>query len=109
VPPKLQSPRDSGARPQPVIRAQSDDALPAVRIPTPDELGIGASMTVVGDEPLDWSMVERTLDACGVSTYQMDKTASGYAFTCKAPGGSVTGRGATRAVAVRQALAQLGK
>ena len=54
-------------------------------------------------------MVERTLDASDVSTYQMDKTASGFAFTCKAAGGTVTGRGTTRAAAIRQALAQLGK
>ena len=107
MPPKLESPR--GARPQPVIRAQSDDAQPAVRIPTPDELGLGVPKIVAGDEPLDWSMVERTLDASGVSTYQMDKAASGFAFTCKAPGGTIIGRGATRAAAVRQALAQLGK
>jgi hypothetical protein len=109
VPPKLESPRAPGARPQPVIRAQSDDAPPTVRIPTPDELGLGVPKIVAGDEPLDWSMVERKLDAANVSTYQMDKTASGFAFTCKAAGGTVSGRGASRAEAVRQALAQLGK
>jgi hypothetical protein len=80
-----------------------------VRIPTPDELGIGVPKIVAGDEPLDWTMVERKLDASSVSTYQMEKTASGYAFTCKAPNGTITGRGTTRAAAVRQALAQLGK
>jgi hypothetical protein len=109
MPPKLESPRGAGARLQPVTRAQSDDAPAAVRIPTPDELGLGAAKIVAGDELLDWSMVERKLDAAGVSTFQMDKSAGGFVFTCKAPSGAVAGRGATRAAAVRQALAQLGK
>ena len=100
MPPKLESRR---ARTQPVIRAQSDDVLPVLRIPTPDELGI-----VSADQPLDWTMVERELNARGVSSYQMDKTVDGFAFTFKSPAGTIVGQGSTRSEAMRKALAQLG-
>jgi len=89
-----------------VVRAQIDDAAPpTIRIPTPEELGLGA--TVAGDDVLDWSIVERRLDAAGATGYQVEKTSTGFRFTCQLPSGAVTGRGATKPQAVRQALAQL--
>ena len=96
-----------GAKPAPVIRAQMDDTPPAVRIPTPEELGIDRVKVATTDEPLDWSMVERKLDAVGATGYQMEKTADGFRFTCKLSFGPVAGRGATKGEAVRKALAQL--
>jgi hypothetical protein len=105
VPPRLPSVRDKA--PAMVARGQSDDRPPAVRIPTPEELGIGRANLVSGDEPVDWSMVERKLDAAGVTGFQVEKTAGGYRFTCQKSSGVVSGRGATKGEAVRNALAQL--
>lgn len=105
VPPRLPSPRDGA--PKVLVRGQNDDAPIAIRIPTPEELGIGTAKLVAGDEPLDWNMVERRLDAAGVSGFQVEKTTSGFRFTCQLPTGAVTGRGASKAEAVRNALAQL--
>jgi hypothetical protein len=108
VPPKLPSTRAAGAHEKPIVRAQSDDSgPPTIRIPTPEELGLGSPTLVTGDEPLDWALVERRLDAAGVTGYQMEKTSAGFRFTCQLPSGVVTGRGATKPEAVRQALAQL--
>jgi hypothetical protein len=104
VPPKLPSTRAATPSSKPVVRAQSDDTAPhTIRIPTPEELGLGGS----GDEPLDWATVERRLDAAGATAYQVEKTSTGFRFTCQLPSGSVSGRGATKPQAVRQALAQL--
>jgi hypothetical protein len=106
VPPKLPSTQATPARP--VVRAQSDDTAPAtIRIPTPEELGLARPTVMTGDEPLDWTTVERRLDAAGATGYQVEKTTTGYRFTCQLPSGAVTGRGATKPEAVRQALAQL--
>src|SRR4051794_26117989 len=106
VPPKLPSTRAALAKP--VVRAQSDDSAPAtIRIPTPEELGLAHAPTVTGGEALDWTTVERRLDAAGATGYQVEKTTGGYRFTCQLPSGAVTGRGATKPEAVRQALAQL--
>ena len=105
VPPRLPSPRD--AAPKVLARGQSDDAPAAIRIPTPEELGIGTARLVSGDEAIDWNMVERRLDAAGVTGFQVEKTTSGFRFTCQLGSGAVTGRGASKAEAVRNALAQL--
>jgi hypothetical protein len=106
VPPKLPSTRAAASLSKPVVRAQSDDAAPAtIRIPTPEELGLSGS--AAGEEPFDWSTVERRLDAAGATGYQVEKTATGFRFTCQLPTGAVTGRGVTKPQAVRQALAQL--
>jgi hypothetical protein len=76
-----------------------------VRIPTPEELGLGLGQEIVrGDEALDWAMVERKLDAAGATSYGMEKTATGFRFTVQLPGGPVVGRGATKNEAVRNAL-----
>jgi hypothetical protein len=103
----LPSVRDQA--PKLVARGQTDDRPPAVRIPTPEELGIGGTKLVVGDEPVDWSMVERRLDAAGVTGFQVEKTANGYRFTCQLASGVVTGRGASKGEAVRNALSQLSR
>jgi len=107
VPPRLPSARDG--TPKLLARGQSDDRPPAVRIPTPEELGLGAARPVAGDEPVDWSMVERRLDAAGVTGFQVEKTTTGFRFTCQLASGAVTGRGATKGEAVRNALAQLAR
>lgn len=103
VPPRLPSTRATNLG-TPVVRAQSDDAPPAVRIPTPEELGLGKK---TADEPLDWTTVERKLDAAGVSSYQMERTSTGFKFTCKLASRSIAGVGASRGDAVRQALEQI--
>ena len=103
VPPKLQSTR--AATPKPSARGQGDEeTLSSVRIPTPDELGIGRA-----EELFDWSVVERKLDAAGATGFQVERTTTGYRFTCQVPAGAVTGRGATKPEAVRNALAQLSR
>ena len=107
VPPRLPSVRDKA--PRLVARGQSDDRPPAVRIPTPEELGIGSAKLVAGTESVDWSMVERRLDAAGVTGFQVEKTTSGYRFTCQLASGAVTGRGTNKGEAVRNALAQLSR
>lgn len=109
VPPRLPSPRAAAPKTNVVARGQSDDAPPAIRIPSPEELGIGKAKLLSGDEPLDWNMVERRLDSAGVTGFQVEKTTSGFRFTCQLPTGAVSGRGASKAEAVRNALAQLGK
>jgi hypothetical protein len=103
VPPRLPSPLASNQS-RPVIRAQNDDAPPAVRIPTPEELGLGKRLT---EESLDWSTVERMLDSAGVTSYQMERTATGFKFTCKLASRSVAGVGPSKAEAVRQVLDQI--
>jgi hypothetical protein len=92
-----------------VARGQIADRPAALRIPTPEELGIGGTKLVSGNEAVDWSMVERKLDAAGVTGFQVDKTTSGYRFTCQLASGTVTGRGETRGEAVRNAVAQLAR
>ena len=107
MPPKLPSTRAAGSAPAAVVRGQKDDAPPHVRIPTPEELGIGKPVTET--DPLDWALVERKLDAIGATGYQMEKTADGFRFTCALASGPVAGRGATKGEAVRNALAQLSR
>jgi hypothetical protein len=105
VPPRLESPKASA--PKLLARGQSDDAPPAVRIPTPEELGLGTGKPESGDAPLDWSMVERRLDAAGATGYQVEKTGTGFRFTCQLASGAVSGRGMTKGEAVRNTLAKL--
>jgi hypothetical protein len=103
IPPRLESPR----APAPLLaRGQKDSTPPAVRIPTPEELGVATSK-VVSSEEVDWSMVERRIKAIGATGYSVDKTADGFRFICQLPTGPVSGRGTTKADAVRSVLAQL--
>jgi len=108
VPPKLASTRGAEAKPL-VARGRMEEARTSLRIPTPEELGIGSARAATISEPLDWSMVERRLDAVGATGYQMEKTAEGFRFTAKFSSGAVAGRGASKGEAVRDALAQLTK
>jgi hypothetical protein len=62
---------------------------------------------VAGDEPVDWTMVERRLDAAGVTGFQLDRTTNGFRFTCRLASSAVTGSGTTKGEAVRDALTQL--
>jgi len=86
-----------------------EDTRTALRIPTPEELGIGNAKAATIGEPLDWTMVERKLDAVGATGYQMEKTVDGFRFTAELSSGPVAGRGASRGEAVRNALSQLTK
>jgi len=108
VPPKLASTRATGAKPE-LARGKMEDARTALRIPTPEELGIGNARAAAIGEPLDWTMVERKLDAAGATGYQMEKTADGFRFTAKLSSGPVAGRGASKGEAVRDALSHLTK
>ena len=110
MPPKLQPVRAAAEPARPVVRAQSDDtAVPNIRIPTPEELGLGTPDADAANDSLDWTLVERKLDAAGATGYQVEKTTTGYKFTCQLPSGAVTGRGSSRPAAVRSALAQLAR
>jgi hypothetical protein len=109
MPPRLESPRATAPASKPVVRGQNNDDPAPVRIPTPEELGLGPKKIVSGDEPLDWTLVERRLDSAGVTGYQMEKTADGYQFTCQLAAGPVSGRGSSKNEAVREALFQLAK
>ena len=77
-----------------------------MRIPTPEELGLGDKV-LTGDEALDWTMVERKLDAAGATGYGMEKAETGFRFAVQLPTGPVVGRGATKNEAVRSALRQI--
>jgi hypothetical protein len=105
IPPRLESPRATA--PSLLARGQKESTPPAVRIPTPEELGVASSKIVTGDESVDWSMVERRVKAIGATGYSIDKIADGFRFTCQLPTGPVSGRGATKGEAVRSVLAQL--
>ena len=105
VPPKLKPVRTDA---KPLVRAQNEDDGPSpIRIPTPEELGLGGEKAA--EETVDWDTIERMLDAAGATGFQVERTSSGYRFTCRVPAGPVTGRGATKPEAVRNALAQLGR
>jgi hypothetical protein len=104
VPPKL--PSTGTGKTKSVVRGQNDETA-SLRIPTPEDLGIGAPTGLPGHEPLDWTLVERKLDRAGVTAFRVEKTAGGFQCTCDVPTGSVSGRGGSKSAAVRQALAQL--
>jgi hypothetical protein len=102
MPPKL--PSGVAARPvKPIVRGQEPDAL-GIRIPTPEELGVDSKLAK-SDSPIDWSMVERRLDSLGATSFQLEKTATGFQFSCRLPLRTIVGRGATKGEAVRHALA----
>jgi hypothetical protein len=92
--------------PEVLARGQKDDAAP-VRIPTPQELGLGERSTPVSNEPLDWTKVEARMTAAGVSKFDMQKDGEGFRCVCQLGTRTVAGRGASRSDAVRDALAQL--
>lgn len=108
VPPKLTPIRPSET---PRVRAQSDEPIPvqAFRIPSPEELGIGTKAKMIsGDEPVDWTMVERQLDRMGARGHQLDRLEEGgYRFLVKLPQGSIEGQGRTKGEAVRSAFAKV--
>ncbi len=107
VPPRLPSPIAKRTPSEPIVRAQIADAKPPLRIPTPEELGIGSPHAISADTPLDWNMVERKLDSAGVTSYQMERTGTGFRFTCKLATRLVAGSGSNRNEAVRNTLDQL--
>jgi len=79
----------------------------AIKIPSPQELGLG-NIKVSADDPIDWSMVERRMDQLGVTSYQMQKAVDGFRFSIELRGKTVIGRGTSKAAAVRAAFAQVG-
>jgi hypothetical protein len=104
-------------------RAQIPEELPPVRIPTPEELGIGAPTAtpsdsskvaptpapsmVSNDAPVDWTLIEHKLDKVGATGYQVEKVATGFRFTVQLSTGNIVGRGASKGEAVRNAMSQL--
>ena len=106
MPPKLPSPLTASPL-TPLARGQIDDAPAALRIPSPSELGISNRASAISDDPIDWKMLEKRLDAAVGSSFQIEKTADGFRFVCQLPSGAIAARGATKAEAVRQGLSQL--
>jgi len=84
-----------------------DEGPSALKIPSPEELGLGTAK-VTANDPIDWSMVERRMDQLGVTGYQMQKAEDGFRFSIEIRGKTVIGRGASKAAAVRSAFAQVG-
>jgi hypothetical protein len=104
MPPKLQSTRRANES-KPIVRAQNSESAP-LRVPTPEELGLGKQSSV-RDQPIDWAMVERRLDTLGATSFHLEKTTSGFRFDCELPSGKVTGLGTSKGEAVRNALAKV--
>ena len=122
MPPRLESARE--AVPKPVMRGQKEEETPAVRIPAPEELGLGAKQPlpspeelglaikkplITGEEALDWPALERRLAQLGVTGYQLEKREGVYRFSCTRSDGLTVGRGATIPEALRQVFTQLAK
>ena len=105
IPPRLDTPRT--AAPKLLARGQMDNVPPAVRIPTPEEVGLASSKITTAGESMDWSMVERRMKAVGATSYKFEKTASGHRCTLELPTGPIVGHGETKEAAVRTVLAQL--
>lgn len=83
-----------------------DEGPSTLKIPTPQDLGLG-NIKAAADDPVDWVMVERRMDQLGVTSYQMQKAADGFRFSIVFRGKTVTGHGLNKAAAVRSAFAQV--
>ena len=83
-----------------------DEGPSPIRIPSPQELGLG-NVKIASDDPIDWAMVERRLDQIGATGHQIQKVADGFRFALELSGKTIVGRGSSKAEAVRSAFAQL--
>jgi hypothetical protein len=54
----------------------------ALALPPPEQLGIGAA---TAPAEIDWNAVHRRLHLLGSTSYQSQRTADGYRFTCLLP------------------------
>jgi len=86
-------PAPSTARPEPL------------RMPSPAELGLGGPARPVADA-VDWTDVRRRMERLGVSGFQLDRTATGFRFTCVFGTRRLTADALTEAEAIHQALAR---
>ena len=91
---------------KPVVRGQMPDAPATLKMPAPEQLGIRLNKA---DAPLDWDQLRQQIDEIGADSFQLDKHASGYRFTCELPGRTIEGIGACEADAVRKAVAKIQK
>jgi|SRR5579871_6690430 len=101
--------------PSPVqFRAQAAEeqaprrALPPLQVPSADQFGLGAKNRVA---EVDWSSVRRRLASLSVTSFHLQKLATGFRFTIVVPGADGSHRkieydAATDADAIEQALSQ---
>ena len=117
--PRAQAPAPAAPRPAApaVVRGQRPEDPPAserrpeprvaLSLPPPEQLGIGAP-TPAAD--VDWNAVHRRLHNLGSTSYQSQRTADGYRFTCLLPTADpsrtqrVEAQAASEAEAIRVAL-----
>ncbi len=79
-----------------------------VAIPTPEELGIApAQSSRPAPVSLDWSLVRRQLNDCGVTRFQLDQQSNRIRFTCWVGQRQVVGDGSNEAEAVQHCLEQI--
>ena len=114
--PRLSTAVARGMRPEEPAKAAAPAPAPAppVRtsamvIPSPKELGLGASTGA--PVAVDWTATHRQLDEIGAVRFEMEKlTAGGSRFSCWVRDGSslrpVTGEGTSEGEAVRLCLAR---
>src|SRR5262245_22898081 len=90
----------------PALPPVSPDPL---RMPSPAELGLGKTARPAVDA-VDWADVHRRMERLGVTGYQMDRTDSGFRFTCVVSAAGcprrLTAEAVTEAEAIHQALAR---
>jgi hypothetical protein len=97
--------RAQGPAKPPVARGQIPDEAPrALKMPSPDELGIKLERN---NKPLDWDQLRDQLDRLGATSFRLDKDGDGFRFVCVLPSGSVEATGSTEAAAVSAAMAKV--
>jgi hypothetical protein len=83
-----------------------------VRIPTPEELGVGVPQSASpATPPVDWADTQARLQQLGAVSFQLETLSAGrYRFACWLPGAGGAQRveavGASEAEAVRSCLEQ---
>lgn len=113
--------------PRPLVRAQAPDEPPAaarpapaqsqpmaLRIPSPEELGIGrGDAALASPARVDWSAVHGRLDQLGATCFLMQRNPDGIRVSCLLPAGQqgksrhVEARASSEAEAVRLTLAKV--
>lgn len=99
---------------QPQFRMQKGDDSPALppvrpeplRMPSPAELGLGSTARAQ-TEAVDWADVRRRMERLGVTGFQLDRTATGFRFTCVVDTRRLSADAPTEAEAIHQALARV--
>ena len=62
--------------------AEESEATQPLRMPSPDELGVGPKSRA---KDVDWSGVRDRMKALSVSSFHLQKLEGGYRFTCVVP------------------------